>query len=42
MTGQHIGPYRVVREIGRGGMGAVFEAVHTQIERKVAIRASVA
>src|SRR4051794_153537 len=38
MTGQHIGPYRVVREIGRGGMGAVFEAVHTQIERKVAIK----
>ena len=38
MTGQHIGPYRVLREIGRGGMGAVFEAVHTQIERKVAIK----
>jgi serine/threonine-protein kinase len=38
MTGQHIGPYRVLREIGQGGMGAVFEAVHTQIERKVAIK----
>jgi serine/threonine protein kinase len=38
MTGQHIGPYRVLREIGRGGMGAVFEAVHTQIERKIAIK----
>ncbi len=26
MTGLHIGPFRIVREIGRGGMGAVFEA----------------
>ena len=38
MTGQHIGPYRVLREIGRGGMGAVYEAIHTQIQRKVAIK----
>src|SRR4051794_38519074 len=38
MTGQQIGPYRVLREIGRGGMGAVFEAINTQIERKVAIK----
>ncbi|MCC6538402.1 MAG: protein kinase [Bryobacterales bacterium] len=26
MTGLRIGPFRIVREIGRGGMGAVFEA----------------
>ena len=38
MAEQYIGPYRVVREIGRGGMGAVFEAVQPQIERRVAIK----
>src|SRR5947209_20630222 len=26
-TGRRIGPYRIMREIGRGGMGIVFEAV---------------
>ena len=38
MTGQTIGPYRVLREVGKGGMGAVYEAIHPQIERKVAIK----
>ncbi len=38
MTDQYIGPYKVMREIGRGGMGAVFEAVHPQIQRRVAIK----
>ena len=38
MAEQYIGPYRVVREIGRGGMGSVFEAVQPQIERRVAIK----
>ena len=38
MAEQFIGPYRVVREIGRGGMGAVVEAVHPQIQRRVAIK----
>lgn len=26
--GQQIGPWKLVREIGRGGMGVVFEAIH--------------
>jgi serine/threonine protein kinase len=38
--GQHVGPYQVVREIGRGGMGAVYQAVRAddQYLRSVAIK----
>ncbi|MFO0578923.1 MAG: serine/threonine-protein kinase [Polyangia bacterium] len=35
---RQIGPYRVIRKIGAGGMGEVFEARHTTIERRVAIK----
>jgi len=38
MIGSLIGPYRVTKKIGQGGMGAVFEAVHQTIERRVAIK----
>ena len=38
MEGQRIGSYRVVRKIGQGGMGAVFEAVHEQLGRRAAIK----
>jgi hypothetical protein len=33
-----IGRYRVIRQLGEGGMGTVFEAVHETIERRVAIK----
>lgn len=33
-----IGPYRVVRQLGEGGMRTVFEAVHEVIQRRVAIK----
>jgi serine/threonine-protein kinase len=38
--GQRIGPYRVVREIGRGGMGAVYLAVRAdeEFDQRVALK----
>jgi serine/threonine protein kinase len=33
-----VGSYRLVREIGRGGMGAVYEARHVMLPRRVAIK----
>ncbi len=33
-----IGPYQIVRKLGAGGMGTVYEAVHRDIERRVAIK----
>src|SRR6185369_13990456 len=40
MIGRRIGAYRIVREIGRGGMGAVYEAVRADKEysKRVAIK----
>ena len=33
-----IGTYRIIREIGRGGMGAVYEALQAQPQRRVALK----
>jgi serine/threonine-protein kinase len=38
MGEERIGSYRIVRKLGQGGMGEVFEAVHETIERRVAIK----
>jgi serine/threonine protein kinase len=35
---QSLGPYRIVRKLGHGGMGVVYEAVHESISRRVAIK----
>src|SRR5262245_39917345 len=39
-AGRHIGPYRIVREIGSGGMGTVYLAARDDatFERQVAIK----
>jgi len=39
LVGKHIGPYLVTELIGKGGMGLVFKARDTQLNRDVAIKA---
>ena len=38
MLGQTLGNYRLVAEIGKGGMGVVYLAEHTLLGRKVAVK----
>jgi Tol biopolymer transport system component len=38
--GTHLGPYRIEQQIGRGGMGEVFRATDTRLNRTVAIKTS--
>jgi formylglycine-generating enzyme required for sulfatase activity/serine/threonine protein kinase len=36
--GSQLGPYRLVSKLGEGGMGIVFKAVHTKLDKTVAIK----
>ncbi len=38
MTGKVLGQYRIVKQIGRGGMGAVYLAEDLRLDRQVAIK----
>ena len=38
MPAQRVGPYRIIRPVGKGGMGRVYKAIHEKADKTVAIK----
>src|SRR5512139_1736062 len=37
-VGENVGPYRIIEQLGQGGMATVFKAYHASLDRYVAIK----